>query len=48
MIYAAPTAEGFYKRLGAIRIREGPFYFSPDVILPHLLFIVPAMNPSTG
>jgi GNAT superfamily N-acetyltransferase len=48
MIYAAPNAEGFYKRMGAIRIGEGPFYFSPDVMLPHLLFIVPAMDPSDG
>jgi GNAT superfamily N-acetyltransferase len=41
MIYAAPTAEGFYKRMGAIRIGEGPFYFSPEVTLSHLLFIAP-------
>jgi GNAT superfamily N-acetyltransferase len=48
MIYAEPTAEGFYKRMGAIRIGEGPFYFSPDVILPHLLFIVPAADAPKG
>lgn len=41
MIYAEPSAAGFYERLGAIRIGEGPFYFSPDVILPHLLYVVP-------
>src|SRR5262249_34569525 len=41
MINAEPSAEGFYKRMGAIRIGEGPFYFSPDVILPHLLYIIP-------
>ena len=29
MIYANPSAEGFYKRMGAIRIGEGPFCFSP-------------------
>ena len=34
MIYAEPTAEGFYKRMGAIRIGEGPFYFSPPWIIP--------------
>jgi N-acetylglutamate synthase-like GNAT family acetyltransferase len=28
MIYAEPSAEGFYKRMGAIRIDEGPFYYS--------------------
>jgi hypothetical protein len=26
---------------GAVRIGEGPFYFSPDVVLPQLLYIVP-------
>ena len=41
MIYAEPSAEGFYKRLGAIRIGEGPFVLSPNVILPHLLYILP-------
>jgi GNAT superfamily N-acetyltransferase len=47
MIYAEPSAEGFYKRLGAIRIGEGPFFFSPDIILPHLIFIAP-QDPSSG
>jgi GNAT superfamily N-acetyltransferase len=41
MIYAEPSAEGFYKRLGAIRIGEGPFVLSPNVVLPHLLYILP-------
>ena len=41
MIYAEPSAEGFYKRLGAIRTGEGPFVFSPDLILPHFLYLVP-------
>ena len=41
MIYAAPSAEGFYLRQGAVRIGEGPFYFSPDVTLPQLVYIVP-------
>jgi GNAT superfamily N-acetyltransferase len=41
MIYAEPSAAGFYERLGAIRIGEGPFYLSPDVTLPHLVYIVP-------
>ena len=41
MIHAEPSAEGFYKRMGAIRIGEGPFYYSPELILPHLLYIVP-------
>jgi len=41
MIYASPFAEGFYCRLGAIRIGEGPFVYSPEVILSHFLFIVP-------
>jgi predicted N-acetyltransferase YhbS len=44
MIYASPNAEGFYKRLGAIRIGENPFYFSPDVMLPCFLYVVPAMD----
>jgi len=41
MIYAEPSAEGFYKRMGAIRIGEGPFYFSPETVLPHLLYVIP-------
>jgi GNAT superfamily N-acetyltransferase len=41
MIYAGPSAEGFYKRLGAIRIGEGPFVLSPSVTLPYLLYILP-------
>lgn len=40
MIYAEPSAEGFYKRMGAIRIGESPFFYSPDVTLPHLLCII--------
>jgi len=42
MITAEPSAEGFYKRMGAIRIGEGPFYFSPETILPSLLYIIPS------
>lgn len=41
MIYAEPSAEGFYKRMGAIRIGEGPFVFSPEIVLPHLLYVIP-------
>jgi predicted N-acetyltransferase YhbS len=41
MIYAEPSAEGFYKRMGAIRIGEGPFFYSPDVVQPHLLYLIP-------
>jgi GNAT superfamily N-acetyltransferase len=41
MIYADPSAEAFYRHLGAIRIGEGPFYYSPEVTLPHLLYIIP-------
>jgi GNAT superfamily N-acetyltransferase len=41
MIYAEPSAEGFYKRMGAIRIGEGPFVYSPEIVLPHLLYIIP-------
>jgi N-acetylglutamate synthase-like GNAT family acetyltransferase len=41
MINAEPSAEGFYKRMGAIRIGEAPFYFSPEVVLPQLLYIIP-------
>ena len=26
---------------GAIRIGEGPFYYSPDVVLPHLFYVLP-------
>ena len=41
MITAEASAEGFYKRMGAIRIGEGPFYFSPETILPSLLYVIP-------
>ena len=41
MIYAEPSAEGFYRRMGAIRIGEGPFWFSPEIILPRFIFILP-------
>ena len=41
MIYAEPSAEGFYKRMRAIRIGEGPFVLSPETVLPHLLYIIP-------
>jgi N-acetylglutamate synthase-like GNAT family acetyltransferase len=48
MIYASPFAEGFYSRLGAIRIGEGPFSYAPEVILPHFLFIVPPAEGSVA
>lgn len=41
MIYAEPSAEGFYRRMGATRIGEGPFYYSPEITLPQLLYILP-------
>jgi hypothetical protein len=31
VISAEPSAEGFYKRMGAIKIGQGPFFFSPDL-----------------
>jgi N-acetylglutamate synthase-like GNAT family acetyltransferase len=40
-IYSEPTAEEFYKRMGSIRIGEGPYVLSPDVVFPHLLYIIP-------
>lgn len=41
VISAEPSAEGFYARMGAIRIGEAPFYFSPDIVLPNLLYVIP-------
>jgi GNAT superfamily N-acetyltransferase len=41
MIHAAPSAEGFYKKMGAIRIGEGPFVYSPEIMLPHFLYLIP-------
>jgi GNAT superfamily N-acetyltransferase len=41
MIYAEPSAEGFYKKMGAIRIGEGPFFYSPEIRQPHLLYLIP-------
>jgi GNAT superfamily N-acetyltransferase len=40
VIYAEPSAEGFYKRMGATRV-GGTFYFSPEIVLPQLLYILP-------
>jgi GNAT superfamily N-acetyltransferase len=41
MIYSEPSAEGFYKAMGATWIGEGPFYYSPEIMLPQLLYILP-------
>jgi GNAT superfamily N-acetyltransferase len=41
VIYAEPSAEGFYKRMEAIRIGEVPFNLSPETVLPHLLYVIP-------
>jgi predicted N-acetyltransferase YhbS len=41
VIYAEPSAEGFYKRMGATRIGEGTFYYSPEIVLPQLIYILP-------
>jgi len=41
VIYAEPSAEGFYRRMGAIRAGEGTFYYSPEIVLPQLLYILP-------
>jgi GNAT superfamily N-acetyltransferase len=40
LIYAEPSAEGFYKRMGAKRIAEGTFYYSPEIVLPLLLYLL--------
>jgi GNAT superfamily N-acetyltransferase len=40
VISAEPSAEGFYQRMGAIRIGEGPFYFSPETVLSYFLYII--------
>jgi GNAT superfamily N-acetyltransferase len=40
-IYAEPSSQGFYERMGAIRIGEGPFVLSPEVVFPHFLYIIP-------
>ena len=41
MVYSEPSSEGFYKRMGAVRLGEVPFYYSPETMLPHLLYIIP-------
>ena len=41
VIYAEPSAEGFYTRMGATRVGEGTFYYSPEIVLPQLLYILP-------
>lgn len=41
LIYAEPSAERFYKRMGATRIAQGTFYYSPEIVLPLLLYVLP-------
>jgi GNAT superfamily N-acetyltransferase len=41
MIYAEPSAEGIYTRMGATRVGEGTFYYSPEIVLPQLLYVLP-------
>ncbi|WP_170323339.1 GNAT family N-acetyltransferase [Bradyrhizobium sp. STM 3809] len=41
VINAEPSSEEFYKRMGATRIGEVPFYFSPETVLPLLLYLMP-------
>jgi GNAT superfamily N-acetyltransferase len=48
MIYAVPSAEAFYKRMGAIRIGESPFALSPDITMPHLIYVVPHDDQPAG
>jgi N-acetylglutamate synthase-like GNAT family acetyltransferase len=40
-IYAEPSAEGFYEQMGTTRIGEAPFVLSPEVVFPHLLYVIP-------
>ena len=42
------SAEGVYRRMGTIRIGEGPFYFSPETVLPHLLYGIPRVTRAAG
>jgi GNAT superfamily N-acetyltransferase len=48
IIYAEPSAEGFYRRLGAISIGETSFWFSPEIILPRFIFILPEPPMESG
>jgi len=47
MIYASPFAERFYRRLRHQDWRRS-FFYSPEVILPHFLFIVPPAASSVA
>ena len=47
IIYAHPWAQGFYERLGAVRIGEGPFAYSPEIIQSQFLYIIP-QAPAAG
>jgi hypothetical protein len=40
-VTAKNTAEGFYRGLLAIRIGETSFRFSPEIIVPRLIFMLP-------
>lgn len=45
IVYAEPSAAGFYARVGAVRIGECPFYYSPELVLPTFLYIIQQRGP---
>lgn len=40
LIQSEPSAEGFYERMGAVRIGTWPFVLSPEIEMPQLLHII--------
>jgi GNAT superfamily N-acetyltransferase len=42
VIHAEPSAVDFYERMGAVRIGQQPFFLSPEIDLPILLYLVGA------
>jgi GNAT superfamily N-acetyltransferase len=44
VINAEPSAAGFYERQGAVRIGQIPFFLSPEIDLPILLYLVGAAD----
>ena len=48
LINAEPSAVPFYERMGAVRIGESPFYPSPDLVLPILLYLIPPRSDETA
>jgi predicted N-acetyltransferase YhbS len=42
LIYSHPEAAGFYEQVGCIKVGETPFYLSREIIMPMMVYSIPA------